>query len=108
MVAEAGDVAGVLIMEEVVVILVGTVATIEDITEDTQITMELDIAVKESKPFLTIVVELISLITTIVRVGMVHNNFRRTMDENNYFRFGRICRVRQPVKLAYCLEKFGF
>ena len=86
--------AGVIIMEvgEVaaeVVLLVGWVITMEDImvviTEDTRTTMELDTAVKDTKPFLTIVAKLIPIITTIVRVDMVHNNSRRTMDENNYF-----------------------
>ena len=64
------------------------VAITEEIMEDTRTTTEPDTAAKESKPFLIIVAELIPIITTIVRVDMVHNNSRRIMEKNKYFLFG--------------------
>lgn len=69
---------------------VGLAIVMEDIMVDTRIPMELDIAVKGSKAFPIIAVELILLITTIVKVDTVHNSSPHTTEENNFFNLGNL------------------
>lgn len=60
-----------------------TQMAMEDIMVGTQIAMELDTAVRDTKLFLTTVAELIPLTIIIARVGIMHSNSLHIMEKDN-------------------------